>query len=481
MMKRLAKTAVAIASAAVIAHAAAQEIPSETWMGVYLGEAKIGYAKFLFDKADFQGESGYKLDSTSLMRVLVLGQQVEQNLDTTVYLNKEFEPMYEAFKLSSAGHTTSITAKFGKEEIAVKVESEGTNSTVKIPIPPNSRIVGDKNLFASTMKVGDKLHLKSFNAASLSLDDVEIQVLRKEKVQIGNETLEAFVIRSQDPLGETLCWQDDKGMPLKMTTIMGISMVREPKEAAMSFPDPGGDRPPSDVAVLTSIPTAVEIPNPRRVKYMKIRLSGLADRALAINDRRQKVKLSDGEPPVAEYQIRASAFSPARAVSLPIKDSGMEEYLGETPYIQPADPEIAAAARKIVGNEKNAYKAASRLRAWVNGNMKSKGDIGVLRSSVDLLRAKTGVCRDSALLYTALARAVGIPTKLVVGLIFWTDGFYNHAWAESFVGQWVPMDPTLPTDFVDATHIKLAEGDTAAMFDAAKTVGTLKAESVEFR
>jgi len=60
---------------------------------------------------------------------------------------------------------------------------------------------------------------------------------------------------------------------------------------------------------------------------------------------------------------------------------------------------------------------------------------------------------------------------------FWKD--LAHAWAESFVGEWIPVDATLPGIFVDATHIKLAEGDTSAIFDAVKAIGNLKAEVLE--
>jgi transglutaminase-like putative cysteine protease len=232
---------------------------------------------------------------------------------------------------------------------------------------------------------------------------------------------------------------------------------------------------------MTSAPTTTEIPNPRQVKYMKIRLTGLADKSLAINDSRQKVTYTAGEKPSAKYDITASELDPSKAAILPIKGKWMENYLAESPYVQPTNQEISDLAKQIVGEEKSACAAVSRLRAWVNANMQSKGNIGIVRSSVDILHAKTGVCRDYAVLFTALARAAGVPTKLVAGLVFFKDGFYYHAWAESFVGEWIPVDPTLPVELVDATHIKLAEGDATAMFDMVKTMGSIKAEVLGFK
>lgn len=480
--KKLGKAATVIAAAVIALPAIAQQIPSETWMGIYFGQAKVGYASYRIDKAAYKGKSGYKLESTSVTHLLLLGEEVGQDVNSTAYLNDKFEPLEETFKMSSSGHTTTITARFGPNEITAEVESEGKKSTKKIPIPKDSKIVGDSTYFSGmNLKVGDKLDIKYFNPLSLSLDDVHLEVLRQEELKLGNEIFSAFVIKSQTALGDMTCWQDSNGELLKVVALMGITMVREPKDVAMSTPDAGTYTPPSDLAVATSAPTTTEIPYPRQVRHMKITLSGLTDKALIINDTRQKVMPVESEKPVAQYEITARQYQPLGAASLPISKPELEKYLSDGPYVQPTDPEIVSAAKQIVGGEKNSYKAASMIRAWIHAEMQSKSDIGILRSSVDVLHAKTGVCRDYAILYTALARAAGIPTKLVAGLVFWKGGFYYHAWAESYIGEWIPMDATLPTDLVDATHIKLAEGDATAMFDMIKIMGTLKAEIVEFK
>ncbi|MCX8052365.1 MAG: transglutaminase-like domain-containing protein, partial [Armatimonadetes bacterium] len=111
-----------------------------------------------------------------------------------------------------------------------------------------------------------------------------------------------------------------------------------------------------------------------------------------------------------------------------------------------------------------------------SSNLKIRADIGITRSASDVLESKIGVCRDYATLFAAMARAVGVPSKVVSGLLYLNDGFYYHAWVECWVGEWVPFDATMPTDFVDATHIKLVEGDATTMFSLAKVIGSLRAE-----
>ncbi|MHB0912534.1 MAG: transglutaminase-like domain-containing protein [Armatimonadota bacterium] len=442
----------------------AQEIPSETWMGIYLGAEKIGYASFAVDRA----ETGYRMESASYTRMLVMGTEVEQRMDSTALFDEQFRPVRQDFVISSGGHSVNISARFSESEIAAEFESGGVKNEKRIPIPPGSKIVGDNTFFGPgvQLNLGDKLDAKMFNPLTMTLDDVHVEVLRKEG--------ELFVLQSSAPMGDVTCWQDEKGNLEKAVGIMGITMLRETKESALS--GMGSEYTPvCDTAVATSTRTEKRIEDPRGVKYLKVRLSGLADSKFAVSDRWQKVKLVGD---VAEYKISAETFDKSKSVSLPIEG---EDYLDDTTYVQSKNPEIVKTAGKIVGNEKNAWRVVSLLRGWVHASMRANGEVGMLRTSIDVLNEKSGVCRDYAILYAALARAAGVPTKLVGGLVYWQDGFYYHAWAESYVGKWVPVDPTIPGDFVDATHIKLAEGDADVMFDMAKTVGAIKAEIVEYK
>ena len=461
---------------------ASQEVPSESWMGIYRGEAKIGYAHLRMDKETYQGRPGLRCDSKVFTRILALGVTVEQDLLTSIHLSDKFEPVFETFEMQSGGSTTKIEAAFGAKEITATVYSEGTKETKTIPIPEGANLVGDMMFFPTTTKlsVGDTFDYKYFNPAGLSLDDVHTEVLQTDTIELDGAHVKTLLLRSMTPLGEMKYWLDEKGNILKMTAILGLNMIKEPKEKALRFEN--SYLPPEDLAVATSAPADREILSPRYVKSLKIRLVGLADGKLARSDKRQQAKYTAGEKPVGEFTINATEYNLDKAVDLPIKDKELKaSYLGQSAYVQSQHAEIKAQAKKIVSDETNAYLAAGMIRAWVNTNMKSKADIGIMRSAVDVLHGKTGVCRDYAVLFTALARAAGIPTRMVSGLVYFEGRFYYHAWAESYVGEWVPFDATLTTDFVDATHIKLAEGEATSMFDMVKTMGSLKAEILEVK
>jgi hypothetical protein len=77
-------------------------------------------------------------------------------------------------------------------------------------------------------------------------------------------------------------------------------------------------------------------------------------------------------------------------------------------------------------------------------------------------------------LYVAMARALGIPARIAVGLVYIHGAFYYHAWPEVYLaegsgfrvpgsgaaerGLWLPVDPTLNQFPADGTHLRLARG-----------------------
>ena len=454
---------------------------------MYFGQSKIGYTGISTVRAQFEGKDCYRMDSSMRTHIPAFDTQMDIQADSTIYVNDKNTPVFETFTMSSAGHDVNVRARFSATEIVAEVDAGGAKSSQTILIPPGTNLVGD-TLFPSSnmaMKVGDKLVESMFDPLSLKIEEVRSDVLRVEPIEFDGSTRDAFVIRSSGTtMGDITCWQDDKGEVLKAVGPLGLTMIRETEETAKSLTGPnqsGTYVPPPDLAAAAAASVSSDIPNPRNVKYLKIRFSGISDKALVISDNLQKATLLGTGPYTVEYEISHANPDQTKAIAIPIADKNMAEFLEENAYVQSANPEITRLARQIVGRETNACKAASLLRAWVNENMRANGDVAILRSSLDILHTKTGVCRDYAILYTALARAAGIPTRVVSGLVYWKGKFYYHAWAESYMYKWLPVDATLPTDFVDATHIKFAQGDATTMFGVAKLMGMIKADVIQVK
>jgi transglutaminase-like putative cysteine protease len=138
-------------------------------------------------------------------------------------------------------------------------------------------------------------------------------------------------------------------------------------------------------------------------------------------------------------------------------------YLRSSVTVQSDDPSIRRLAAEITGGSAATEESIARILRWLDHNVE-KAPLDVF-SALDVLQQRKAECQGHAYLYTALARAAGIPTKVVNGLVYSDEqqGFLYHSWTESRVGgRWQAVDPTFGQLTADATHIKLVEGENLA-------------------
>jgi len=144
-------------------------------------------------------------------------------------------------------------------------------------------------------------------------------------------------------------------------------------------------------------------------------------------------------------------------------DPDASRYLAAEPFIESDAPEIIAEAETAVRGVAGTRDRAERLVRYVNALLDKKPTVS-LPSAREVLRTKVGDCNEHTALYVAMARAVGLPARIAVGLVFVHGAFYYHAWPEVYVdraagrGLWLPVDPTLNQFPADATHLRLTRG-----------------------
>lgn len=121
-------------------------------------------------------------------------------------------------------------------------------------------------------------------------------------------------------------------------------------------------------------------------------------------------------------------------------------YTASDPVVPSNNPDILALADTIIGNEKNPYRRAKLIYDWITGTIAWKEYEDPNRDVLDALKTKSGAAWDMALLFTALARASGIPALPVAGIVVDADRESRvHWWAEFYLENfgWVPVDPAM--------------------------------------
>ena len=155
------------------------------------------------------------------------------------------------------------------------------------------------------------------------------------------------------------------------------------------------------------------------------------------------------------YSIRYSV-DPSKVGSYDKTSDLYKLYTKSTEYIQSSHPEIVAKSKEIVGGETNPYLAAKKIHSFVVNHMTY--DMSAVtpwkpetEGALFALRSGKGVCRHFAALFTALARAAGIPTADIWGSRATGKGYladagdYKHNWVHFFMPNygWIPAEPTM--------------------------------------
>ncbi|HEX7123463.1 MAG TPA: transglutaminase-like domain-containing protein [Gemmatimonadaceae bacterium] len=166
--------------------------------------------------------------------------------------------------------------------------------------------------------------------------------------------------------------------------------------------------------------------------------------------------------------------------TLPLDDArqrALGRYLRPAPRIEADDPAIVRLANRLRGNEADPLVVARAIARWVHDSIVPDPTASEA-SAAETLARRRGDANEVARLTVALARAAGIPTRPVAGLL-WADGrFYYHGWAEVHLARFVPIDPMLDQVPADAAHVPMLSNGIDARAELMRLLGQLDLEVV---
>lgn len=446
-------------------------LPSENWMGTYIGESKTGYTHSTVEKTVFLGKPAYHLHETELFRAVDSYNKIRSKNETDYYLDDDMVPILATYNLVSTeisllknettSHTDKTIIRYSTGKAECKMVRDGKVSYKTIPLPSNYNM--SHLAYTWGLKkpcVGEKVKWLGIVPADGSIDESGFEVVGRERIEVGKQSYDAFKI--VDDYSD-ITWITENGKEIKFESPRsGRAWSCETREEAMEGLECDGP----NICELLELKVVPQIFDSEQVTELKLQFSDFPlDSKMIINDSYQSAVSSSQPNLTVNYHIIAKTFDSSKSVKLPVKSKDYSKYLVESTGIEVEDVEIKKLMREIIGNETNAYKAASQIRAWVHENITASEEVDPDNSAIAVSKSRYGVCRHKAILFAALARAAGIPTRLVAGLVYGDGSLNPHAWVEIFVGEWVALDPSFPSDFVDATHIKLREGSDISVYD----------------
>jgi transglutaminase-like putative cysteine protease len=297
--------------------------------------------------------------------------------------------------------------------------------------------------------------------------------LRQEKLEYEGKPVETYVIKQRFSGIETILWVDGDGTVIKETNNQGFKSFKEPANVAQKIEKPLSA---SNLITMSLVKPSKPINRSDRLRKITFHLQPIRSSDLIPQDHRQKVLKTEALPndfyrvtlQVKTEPERITGFS-----NWPTKSLLYAKHLEESTEVQSHHPMIESLASELAGETENDWEVAQDINRWVYLNL-GKELVDTL-TALDALHERRGECQSHTYLFAALARSVGIPTRIVNGLVYSKEyaGFLYHAWPEVYVGEWRALDPTFGQSEVDATHIKLTEGEKEGPFGLMEFVGKL--------
>ena len=278
---------------------------------------------------------------------------------------------------------------------------------------------------------------------------------------------------------------DADGRVIRASSPLGFAMERTEYELALQARDDEraalarGDAPrglDEDVIFSTAIESNVDLGTATRFEEIRFRLTGVDLEGFRLDGGRQTLR---GDTLIVRRE-RWDELTPG--YELPYKLMDLRDALEPEPLIQTDDPRIVRRAREITAARAqfgpDPTRVAGQLANAVFNMLEKKVTISV-PSAVQVLETLAGDCNEHTVLYVALARALGLPARTAVGLVYLRGSFFYHAWPEVWLGEWVVVDPTFGDAPADAAHIRFVIGGLAQQVEIVRLIGRLNIEVLD--
>jgi transglutaminase-like putative cysteine protease len=440
------------------------------WRGVYYRNEKRGFTV----SPTVETDDGFELQEDGRLQMSLLGAQNVVTLRTTARVDRDFTLQSFDFSLDPGTGGTKVHGEASGRRLHVVISTSAGSRAQDLELaePPVLTLNLARRLAGAGLRPGAHYEWTIFDPATLSNTPIALDVAKRELVSAGGQRFPAFRVETAYAGLRTTSWITDTGEVVLETSPMGLETIRETPTDAQRMAVPDSVR--SDLLSASAIVPRgkLRIDEPRDVRRLRLRLTGADVPSADLGGVGQTV---DGD--IVEIHD-PQGFRPEAA------DPDSARYLLAEPLIESDAPEIRAEALVAVRNITGVRAQAERLTRHVNAILDKKPTVS-LPSAREVLRTKVGDCNEHTALYVAMARALGFPARIAVGLVSVRGAFYYHAWPEVYLseghgrGMWLPVDPTLNQFPADGTHLRLARGGLDKQAAILPLIGRLRIEILD--
>ena len=492
--------------ALVLAEGAQALAPGTFFYSVRMNERAIGLASSRLDTVP----EGFLFEDVLRLELPAMDTRSPAVVRTRARLGPALQLLDFDFELESEIGEFHVTGEARSDSVLeLRLDAGSEDQVSVLPISRSLTLpvaLPLRMAAAGRLDVGQEYTARVFDPSSMSDRQVTVQVTGRDMLQVPDslvyseprdawsawryDTIPVWVVEERYGGVSVTSWLDDDGRLVKAESPMGFTLERMPYELAdqawrRSRSDPSLAAGYGAVIENTAIASNVDLTGAEEaVDRLVVRLRDVELEGFDLEGGRQSLRgdtlvvRRESEPLAASYTL-PYRVPPARVGDDDASLFGPPgpESLAPTPLIQVDHPRITETAQEIAGGETDPAVVARRLTDWVYDRLEKDITLSI-PSAVQVLEMGQGDCNEHTVLYVALARALGLPTRTAVGLVHINGRFYYHAWPEVWLDGWVAVDPTLDQYPADAMHLRFLVGGLARQIELIRLIGRLDLDIV---
>ncbi len=439
---------------------APENVLDDSWQVVYIQGQRVGYIHSLSWETGEGEARRIWSESRTQMSITRFGGSL--TMTVTQLTQEDADGNLISFKLDTNNPPISHTVVSGDVEgdtlhLTTTAAGKTKESTQPWDADVKSPVYQDRMLEADPVETGDTRSMRVFDPQFLKVGTVTVTGLEPQSTELldgSTPKLERVTIsHSLVPVMKMTAFQDETGETLKTeTNLLGMVAYTVSREEALK--EIAGAQLDLALETLVKVDPIKDAHKQRKIVY-DITIDGPLQLLLIPEGSTQSLESRDDQ--TLRLTVTALPLSPANQVPRETVD---DEYLASSRYLECGHASVIDLADKAAGDMTSPTDIAVAMERYVHQNLKAKNFSTALATAAEVAVSLEGDCTEHAVLLASMLRVKGIPSRVVVGLVYAKrlSAFGGHMWTEAFLeGRWVPLDGTLGYGGIGAGHIKFAD------------------------
>ena len=470
-----------VLGANLVAQKKAEFTHVDRWYEVYLGGAKVGYV------SDIMQKDGDVIKSRNefVMQIKRAGQSIEITVEHETKEKLSGELIDFSSETKMAGIPMLKKGRVEGKELIVYEKQFITGKETKYTFDPEGGMSWGlrKQVLENGFQEAGKTYELKVYSPDLGMKapvKANISCLGEKMIQVGSEKILGYEVdmELQSTFGslKTKSWFDKDCVALRTDMNMGgmnISMIQVPKKKAKKM-----DAEVQELLLSSVVSLNAAVPKGDKNIFIMESVKGEWSAKLFEGNGQKIEKINDNS-------IRVIVDQSLKKKKVE-GETDLKPFLSSSVYLDTDDLLIKKLAKKGKGKAKTSQEIANKLTKFVFRYMTNKNyEVGFATAS-EVARNKAGDCTEHSILLAALGRALGIPTRVVTGLVY-ADEFEDqkdvlvyHMWTQFYIDdQWVNLDSALglvkcPADRITFSVDSLEEDTIASVLPLMELINNLK-------